>query len=83
MGGTISSYFTPVQTITELKTKEKPFSDTGECRLCRDENILITLSCEHQFCIECFHSQKYFIDETYCVICDKPCKICKVSVFSV
>ena len=83
MGNAISSYFTPVQAIAPPTYKEKVFSEMGDCRLCRDENILITLSCDHQFCIECFHSQKYFIDESYCVICDKPQKICKVSVFSV
>lgn len=94
MGNTIISYFqhTPVieesdnSIVTESNKPiilEKVFSEIGECRLCRDENILITLFCEHQFCIECFHSQKYYIDKSYCVICDKPQKICKVSVFSV
>lgn len=86
MGNAIVSYFNHTPTIAESNKPivvGKMFSEMGDCRLCREENILITLSCDHQFCIECFHSQKYFIDESYCVICDKPHKICKVSVFSV
>ena len=92
MGSTISSYFRPVNGITEVAKPssaplpypdESAFSEIGNCCLCREENILITFSCGHQSCMDCFHSLKFYVDECFCVVCNKSCRITKVSVFSV